>query len=330
MGTAPGTTPGAGTSDAADSFSVAVIGDTQAETDVASDTRFGDRTAWLAANKDALNLQYVLHTGDVVDWGWLAPAQFTRAKAAMDKLTAAGLPYSITIGNHDSRSPGWNNVVGSTGYGGGAYMYNPECPSRLGADQCKSWLLIRKTDEFNNTFPLSSLTSNVGGAFEAGRIDNYWTTFSANNTKWLVLTLEFDPRTEVVDWAKNVVATHPDYNVIIQTHHYLDGNGNISTSNDGYGNNSGKYIYDQIVSKYSNVKIVVSGHVGSYTSRTDTNNGNTVVSYLGDDLGNTDNPVRILTINTTTGKITNTVYSKETPTTATTYSTGTNTIKIIK
>jgi len=329
VGVDPNQTPAAvGAVGSDETFSIAVIGDTQAETDVASDTRFADRTAWLAANKSSLNLKYVLHTGDVVDWGWLAPAQFTRAKAAMATLTKAGLPFSITIGNHDSRSPGWNNVAGSSGYGGGAYMYNPECPTRLSAAECKSWLLIRKTDEFNTTFPLSSLTSNVGGAYEAGRIDNYWTSFTANNTKWIVITLEFAPRTGVVDWARNVVATHPDSNVIIQTHYYLEGSGNISSSNGGYGNNSGKYIYDQIVSKYPNVKFVLSGHTGSYTSRTDTNNGNTTVSYLGNELGNANNPVRILTINTTTGKVTSTIYNKETSTGATAYKTDNNTITI--
>ncbi|MFT3860696.1 metallophosphoesterase [Micropruina sp.] len=312
------------------SFSIAVIGDTQEETDASTDSRFPDRTAWLAKNKTSLNLQYVLHTGDMVNWGWLVPSQYTVAKAAMRNLTTAGIPFSPAIGNHDTRAVGWNGIAGSTGYGGSTYASNPECVTKLGASACNTKLLVRKTDEFNSAFPVSGLTAQVGGAFESGKVDNIWTTFSANDTKWLVMSLEFAPRKTAVEWARKVVASHSDYNVIIATHYYLDEHGKISASNAGYGDTSGQYLYKQIVSKYSNVKIVTSGHVGSYTSRTDTNNGNRVVSYLGDKLGASDNPLRILTINTSTGVVANTVYRTIKGSTATSYSTGKNTITITR
>jgi len=291
-----------------DTFSIAIIPDTQAETNNVRNTPFLNRTTWLAANKDRLDLRYVLHTGDMTNWGWLDPGQLSRARTAMAVLSGAGLPYALTIGNHDTAAVGWNGVRGSTGHGGSAYMYNPECRGRLGASACKSWLLVRHTEAFNTTFPLEGM-GNVGGAFEEGAVDDYWTTFSANGTNWLVLTLELWPRKEVVAWARTVVASHPDHNVIIQTHSYLDRHGRITTSNGGYGATSPRYLYDQVVSRYSNVKLVFSGHTGRFTSRADTANGNTVVSYLGNDLGGpTYNPVRILTINTSTGDLTSTVY----------------------
>ena len=310
-------------------FSLAVIGDTQTETHSDWDTRFGDRTAWLVANRAKLDLRYVVHTGDVVNWGWLVPAQYTRARKAMATLTSAQLPWSVAVGNHDTRAVGWDNIPGSTGYGGSAYMYNPECPIRLTPAACNTSLLVRKTDEFNQNFPIGNLL-NLGGAFETGKIDNTWTTFTANKTRWLVLNLEFAPRKAAVEWGRKVVAANPDYNVIINTHFYLTRTGAISKSNDGYGDASGKYIYDSIVSKYSNVKIVVSGHVGDFASRTDTNRGNRTVSYLGNDLGGTDNPVRILTINTTTGKVINVVYNKVAPGKAVSYASGSATISIIR
>ncbi|MFT3970678.1 MAG: metallophosphoesterase [Micropruina sp.] len=309
-------------------FSIAVIGDTQNETSSDTDPRFGNRTAWLASNRNSLKLSYVLHTGDVVNWGWLVPKQYVNARTAMAKLTTAGLPWSVAVGNHDTRAVGWNNIPGSTGYGGSAYAYNPDCPIRLSPAECNSSLLVRKTAEFNASFPVSQL-ANLGGAFEAEKIDNAWTTFTAYDTKWLVLNLEFAPRKSAVEWARQVVAAHPDHNVIIDTHFYLSSKGTISTSNAGYGDTSGKYIYDQIVSKYANVKIVVSGHTGSFASRSDTNKGNKTLSYLGNDLGDSNNPVRILTINTESGKVTNTVYSKVKPGSATSYSTGSNTISVI-
>ena len=57
----------------------------------------------------------------------------------------------------------------------------------------------------------------------------------------------------MVDWAKTVVAGHPAHNVIVVTHMYLEGNGSISTSNGGYGANSPKYLYDNLISRYANV-----------------------------------------------------------------------------
>ena len=309
-------------------FSIAVIPDTQEEVFSASDPRYSNRTHWLVDNKDALKLAYVLHTGDNVNWGWLEPSQYAIAKQAIGVLDEGGLPYALTIGNHDTRAVGWNGLAGSRGYGGSAYASNPGCLERLGADACRSPLLLRKTDEFNEAFPLSGL-QNVGGVFEQGKVDNTWTTFTAADTQWLVLTLELWPRTDVLDWAEKVVSGHPEHNVIIQTHHYLDRDGTVSTSNGGYGKTAPSVLYDRIVSKYANVKLVFSGHVGKFAKRTDTVNGNTVVSYLGNDLGGEFNPVRILTVNPVTGKVTGRLHDPLHNTVLTAYNTS-DTIKIVR
>lgn len=311
-------------------FSIAVIGDTQEETGWPTDPRFPSRTAWLAAHRESLNLRYAIHTGDMVNWGWLAPNQYTLAKKAMSTLTRAGVPYSLTVGNHDTRAVGWDGVPGSRGYGGSAYVFNPECVRRLSASECDTKKLVRKTAEFNDAFPLGGLTADVGGTFEYGKVDNTWSTFSVDGTKWLVLSLEFAPRKTAVEWGRKVVAAHPNYNVILSTHFYLNGNGTISNSNAGYGETSGTYIYDRIVSKYANVKIVTSGHTGGFTRRVDTIKGNKVISYLGNSIVRSENPLRILTINTKSGVISNTVYRKVVNGTATRHSSGKDTITIIR
>ncbi|MEA4944766.1 MAG: DUF4082 domain-containing protein [Propionicimonas sp.] len=302
------------------SFSIAIIPDTQDEVYSASDPLYAERTQWLVANRTKLNLAYVLHTGDNVSFGWLAPSQYAVATKAIGKLRDAGIPYSLSIGNHDTRVVGWDDKPGSTGYGGSAYAQNPECPQRLGAAACDSSYLVRQTAEFNDAFPLSTWR-NVGGVYEAGKVDNTWSTFTAAGTDWLVLNLELWPRRGVVDWAKKVVAAHPSYNVIIQTHHYLDGNGSISNSSGGYGETSPKYLYDQVVSQYSNVKFVFSGHTGAFTKRTDTINGNTVVSYLGNQVSGRADPVRVLTIDTSTGEVTGAVQNPIASTTIAAYNT---------
>lgn len=302
-------------------FNLAVIPDTQAETNEAANARFLGRTNWLAANKDALDLRYVLHTGDIVNWGWLDQPQYDRATAAMDKLTDASIPYNVSVGNHDTRAVGWNGVSGSTGYGGSAYMYNPECPSRLGAAECYSWLLVRHTEELNDNFPTSSI-GGLGGTFESGKIDNNFSTFKAAGRKWLVLTLEFAPRTAAVNWAKSVVEAHPDYNVIVQTHYYIEGNGVISSSNAGYGSNSGSYVYNNLIKKYANIKLVFSGHTGSASSRVDTGSaGNKILTFLLNDLGKSYNSVRLVNIDTDAGTVSTKVYSPMNDKTWTSYAT---------
>lgn len=290
-------------------FSIAVMPDTQAMTNV-GDPRFGNITKWLVDNRASLDLRYVGHSGDVTNWGWLAPSQYEVAKDAMATVERAGLPYSLPIGNHDTRAVGWNGVSGSTGYGGGAYMYNPECVERLGASQCRSDLLVRQTQEFNAAFKAERYR-NVGGAFEANKVDNIWTSFEAGGKKFLVLNIELWPRQAAVEWAKEVVATHPEHNVIIQTHHYLDGNGSISGSSGGYGTTSPQYLYDNLVKVYPNVKMVFSGHAGAAATRTDVGqNGNTVYSFLQNSPGGV-NPVRLVEIDTENGTMSTRIYSPD-------------------
>lgn len=310
------------------SFSIAVIPDTQTEVTVSSDKRLANRARWLADNADALNLSYVLHTGDVVNWGWLSPKQFDTAEGSFKTLADAGLPYSIAIGNHDTAAVGHDGVAGSRLYGGGAYVDNPECQAKLG-DECKSWLLIRNTEAFNDSFPRSGLR-NVGGVFEPGKVDNMWTTFSAEGTDWLVLTLEYFARKDAVAWAAGVVKSHPKHNVIVQTHGYLTASGGIDQSSGGYGSTTGQYLFDNLIKIYPNIKLVFSGHVGQGSARVDTGTGgNRILSFLGGFHSLTTNPVRIVTINTNTGSVTTRVVAPATDETWSRYGT-TNEISLLE
>ena len=292
------------------SFGLAWLPDTQDETSGGPYyDRFEQRTRWLADNSDDLGLKFVGSSGDVTNWGWLVPAQFQVASTAMRTIEEAGIPYAMTVGNHDTRAVGWNGVQGSTGYGGSAYMYNPECLTRFSATECQSPKLVRHTEEFNGTFTASRYTS-VGGAYEPGKVDNIFSTFSAGGHRWLVLTLELWARPDVVSWARTVVEEHPQHNVIIQTHHYLNGDGSIGGDNGGYGSTSPQYLWNNLVSQYPNIKMVFSGHVGAAANRTDTGvNGNTVYSFLTCMHDKSSNPVRLLNIDPAAGTISTRIYS---------------------
>jgi hypothetical protein len=278
---------------APEKFTIALVPDTQAEV-FGTDTRFDQRSDYILANKAKMNIKYAIHTGDVANWGEIDPAQYVIAERAMDKLSTSGIPYSIAIGNHDT---------GAVGVGGSA------------ADPKNTRTLVRKTTAFNKAFPVAEHVAN-GGAFEAGKIDNSYQTFTAGGKKFLVLTLELWPRVEAVEWGKSVVASHPDYNVIVNTHSYLNGDSTIYGGSD-YGSTSPKYLYDNLISKYPNIKIVVSGHVGEAGYREDTGvNGNKIVSYLNT-FHSSSNPTRFLSVDTATGDLSVTAFA---PKTGVTYS----------
>jgi hypothetical protein len=264
-------------------FSLAVIPDTQQ--DVFS-KRITNRAEWLVANRDELDLQFVLHTGDVVNWDTPEHEQFADASTSLKILDDAGIPTALAIGNHDTFA---------VGEGGSA------------RDPHLTRQYARETSTFNAFFPPSRYAPE--GTFEAGKIDNNFQLFEAGGEKWMILTLEFNARPAAVDWARDVVASHPEHNVIVQTHSYLDSWGNISSRAE-YGDTAGTELYKRLVSVYPNIRMVFSGHVGQSATRQDVGvNGNKIVSFLGAFHSNKSNPIRMVEIDTAADTITSTVYS---------------------
>ena len=274
-------------------FSIAVYPDTQNEVLSSGDRRFADRTQWVIDNRLALDTRFLIQTGDLVNWDTPTHDQYARAKAGLAPLGAAGIPFAIAIGNHDTAA---------TCQGGSA------CPDK------SARITVRDTSTMNRYFPVSGFPA-MRGEFEPGKIDNAFSTFSAGGRQWLVLTLELWPRTAAIDWASSVVASHPDDNVIIATHSYLDGDGSIYPLNGGYGSNSPQYLYDNLIRRYPNIRLVFSGHAGIAGSRLDTGDGgNSVASFLGTFHSATTNPVRVVDIDTASNSVSTRFYAPFTQT----------------
>ena len=93
--------------------------------------------------------------------------------------------------------------------------------------------------------------------------------------KILVIAVEFVPRDEVLQWAKNLV-NKPEYKnhkVIFITHSYLD-IGNKRVTKDGYKispQNSGQAIWEKLIYPSSNIRLVLCGHVGRGTGEYENN-----------------------------------------------------------
>ena len=260
-------------------FSFAVIPDTQNET-YSGDVRMQKRVEWLLAHRGELDLEWVLHSGDVHNWDTADHSQFAAMSEWLRPLQEAGLPTVLAVGNHDTAA---------VCAGGSA------CP---GGDASVD---VRNTTTWNSHYTPARF--DFEGVFEQDKSDNGWRTFDAAGRDWLVLSLELWPRTAVIDWAERVVATHPDHNVIVLTHAFLEGSGEVSTSNGGYGANSPATLWNRL-DDYPNVVMTFSGHVGAAANTSLTApDGHRVAAFLQAFHDETYNPTRIVTIDTAAGTV---------------------------
>ena len=217
-------------------FTIPVIPDSQ-EAVTRRNDMFYSQMQWLAEKKDSLKSPIVLHVGDVVNFDTIT--HWEVASRGYEYLDKAKLPYAIALGNHDTRAVAWNN--GSA------------------ADPANTNARVRMTEKFNTYFPINRF-SLQRGRYEEGKSDNSFYTFKAGGKQWLVATLEFCAREGAAQWMDRVIKAHPKHNVIIVTHVYLRPNGEIHTTNAGYGDMKVIDIFNQYIKPHKNVLLVLSGH----------------------------------------------------------------------
>ena len=141
-------------------------------------------------------------------------------------------------------------------------------------------------DFFNRYYPYSEYGSTVSGAYN-GSMTNTYQKFTIGNRKFLVLALDCGPTDDMVAWAESVIEANPDYNVIITTHSYLYRDGTTHDSGDLWpvANNNGEDLWQKLVSKHSNIRLVLNGHdpvSRIITNQTEGAKGNIVTSMLID------------------------------------------------
>ncbi len=230
-------------------WTIAVIPDTQFYSANDKDAPlFTQITEWLVANREARNIQLILHVGDIVNDN--KPQQWINARNSM-KVLDGKIPYVLSVGNHD---------IGK------------------GASDRSTML--------NEHFKISDNPLNekmLGGLFKEGELENAWYHFKNEQVEAIVFALEFGPRKEVVDWANGVAAKHPGLPLILVTHEFIDQESSL-TSDDGLPrrttpkttNNPHKYgiakkdtvycgeeLWQVLVSKHPNFCLVVNGHYKS-------------------------------------------------------------------
>ena len=245
-----------GCGDFCEEFSVVLLPDTQYYTSKQNDdtnNTYYEQMRWIIANQDAHNIEFVIHLGDITNNN--TTAQWTIADAAHTMLDDADVPYSMAPGNHDYLSSGQFSRD-DTRYGD--YFG----PARF-AD--RSW---------------------YGGSMAGENLNNY-TFFEVGPYRFMIVSLEYAPRKEALCWADELIAAHPEDRVIVATHCYLTHDGAFGTNcpNSTYDvpGADGATVWSELVSRHSNIFLVVSGHVGDseYVPATG-NTGNTVHQMLVD------------------------------------------------
>jgi len=264
------------------SYSFAVVGDTQ------KITRFYPQNLpsiydYIVKNIDSKNIKYSIGLGDITDKSGRAEGgsfvfvenedepggghyerndagTFNEWDVAYHSITImdGNLEYSLIAGNHDNGN---------------------DLDAYFASDK-------DYTSQFVNhggIYGYDTLTESTA----INSVNNTWRTFSVGNVKYLIMNIAYNANDNVFNWANEVLSReeHLDHNVIITTHAYLDCDGTALDSGDiNCGTkNSGVYLWENLVSKHKNVKIMLSGHVDVdsvvYSQRKG-DNGNTVTQIL--------------------------------------------------
>jgi len=233
------------------SYSIVVIPDQQILSHYSPDV-LNNMYQWIADNREKENIQMVLNVGDMADnCGNIT--QWENSKAAWE-LLPSDLPFIAVPGNHDyDINDGWDD-----GYGKRQYL-----------TLLSKYFPLSMYESYATDF--GALSRDQGLADNSG---NLWQAFEVNGNKYLVLALEYVPRDDAIAWANEVIAQHPNHQVIMITHKHLNNTGNVT----------GK-LWPSLLSLHENVIMAFSGHA-SYPSvfrRTDIGeNGNSVHQMLMD------------------------------------------------
>jgi len=262
----------------AQDFTIIVLPDTQkysCGTPCGSNpAMFEAQTQWIVDNKDALNIVYVAHEGDIVEHATTA-VEWDRADGAMslleDPVTTSlpyGIPYGVLRGNHDQDS---------------TYDY------------------------YNQHFGVGRFSgrSYYGGSFDGTNNNNNYTLFSASGMDFIVINLEYNPSIAVRNWADALLETYSNRRAIVVSHYI------INIGNPGTFNSMGEAIYNAL-KDHPNLFLMLCGHMHGEGSRVDVYNGNIVDTLLADYQSYTNGGngfLRILTFSPVKNEITVETYS---------------------
>jgi hypothetical protein len=167
------------------SFTIIALPDTQYYSESYPEI-FETQAQWIMDNRDAMNIVYVAHLGDIVE-SWAEPWMYDNADAAMSLLEdEPTMPYGMAVGNHD----------------GG--------PS-------ETWL-------FNDYFGVARFRGRWWyGGHHGDDNDNHYDLVSVAGTDLIIIYLEYvyRPHHGVLNWADSLLQTYHDRRAIVVSHYII-------------------------------------------------------------------------------------------------------------
>ena len=139
-------------------------------------------------------------------------------------------------------------------------------------------------ENYNKYISNTEFSKTLEGVFTEGEVTNAWKTFSVGDTDFLVLMLDYMPTNAALEWAAEVIETHPNHKVIVTTHSYLSKTGKTVDAVLG-SRNDGSKMWNKLISQHENIFLVLSGHIPSefvVATQTKGIHGNTVTQLLVD------------------------------------------------
>ncbi|MFC4993744.1 metallophosphoesterase [Rubritalea tangerina] len=247
-------------------WTIAVIPDSQNYAKFKKNQQHFDlMTEWIAKHMKAWNIQLVLHEGDFVEQNDIAQGggpgfgdqnaeeQWRSAQRSMSTLYGK-VPTILATGNHDygfrnaeNRQTRFNNYFGLTD--------NPLTCDGLGGGIWR--------EGFTNSFGATTLENAI------------YTLNAPDGRDILVASLEWGPRNEVVEWAKDSLGQlkYRNHFGILLTHSYLHddnqrdgvknrpGNPHRYPTGKGGNTNDGADLWEKLVKDSPNINLVLNGHV---------------------------------------------------------------------
>jgi hypothetical protein len=240
-----------------DEFTIVALPDTQKYVDSGAYPEiFTAQTQWIIDNKEALNIVFVTHEGDIVQ-NWNNTTEWEYANTSMSLLDGV-VPYSVVPGDHDHYG---EDPPGSTEY------YEQYFPA------------LRFT---GYSYWGGSYAGNYGGDYDETyphTNNNNYQLLTIGVQDYIFLSLDFCPSQNEIDWANGVLTTYSDRKAILTTHALLDGNADYKGSADfwlypdGTSNSTGdtSLIWYDLIRNHENLQLVLCGHMHGEARRTDDN-----------------------------------------------------------
>lgn len=277
-------------------YSFAFVGDTQC-------LMIGDRLngtdnverlyKYIAGTAEERKLEHVFVLGDITEVGYwndynmvglaknapLVTEEWKIAQKSIFQLNGK-VKYSLCRGNHDDyMMDDYFNVPEYTDQfeGNGGFFSDTGATYPNGG----------RNKEKN---PTGAVYWSATTGVHDETIVNSWRTMELYGTKYLFITVDYNPSREVANWVDETLAKYPDHKAIITTHSYMKSTGELIESEKietAYPTAfAAANMWSKIYSKHANVFMIVCGHstganIPIYTINTG-KNGNKVYQFLID------------------------------------------------